>query len=229
MLPDSISRYLLMSLVTLGIMSMTFLVQAQADRAQALIEDAQVRHTIETLGSLIKLQSELKNDIKTLTRLLESAQSAAEKKEIQQQLDKLGVDLETTSRNLKVIAAGADIASLGAQEETEFNFQKEVFSLLRPALKEMRDITSHVRLKSDLKEKIAYYQEKLPIAELAVTNISELLAENEDESLEQQLIAILADWQKQLTFIQSELRSAELQLDKWSARRFQLPRHRKVT
>lgn len=32
MLPDSISRYLLMSLVTLGIMSMTFLVQAQADR-----------------------------------------------------------------------------------------------------------------------------------------------------------------------------------------------------
>ncbi len=214
MLPDSISRYLLMSLVTLGIMSMTFLVQAQADRAQALIEDAQVRHTIETLGSLIKLQSELKNDIKTLTRLLESAQSAAEKKEIQQQLDKLGVDLETTSRNLKEIAAGADIASLRAQEETEFNFQKEVFSLLRPALKEMRDMTSHVRLKSDLKEKIAYYQEKLPIAELAVTNISELLAENEDESLEQQLIAILADWQKQLTFIQSELRSAELQLDK---------------
>ena len=75
-------------------------------------------------------------------------------------------------------------------------------------------MTSHVRLKSDLKEKIAYYQEKLPIAELAVTNISELLAENEDESLEQQLIAILADWQKQLTFIHSELRSAELQLDK---------------
>ena len=84
-------------------------------------------------------------------------------------------------------------------------------------MKEMKDMTSHVRQKSDLKDKIAYYREKLPVAELAVANITGLLNENEDASLEKYLQGILADWQKQLTFMQSELQSAELQLEKLEA------------
>ena len=124
------------------------------------------------------------------------------------------MDLKTTNRNLREIAAGADIDSLRAAEETSFNLQEEVFALLRPALKEMKDMTSHVRLKSDLKDKIAYYQGKLPITERAVANITGLLKQTQDESLQVKLQSMLADWQKQLTFMQSELQSAELQLDK---------------
>jgi small-conductance mechanosensitive channel len=78
----------------------------------------------------------------------------------------------------------------------------------------MKDMTSHVRLKSDLKDKIAYYREKLPITERAVSNITSLLKSTQDESLQKSLQTMLADWQKQLTFMQSELQSAELQLDK---------------
>ncbi len=176
--------------------------------------DAHLQDTISTLDSLIKLQQQLKSDIETLGRQLDSAQSEAEKKEIQAQLDKLGTDLKTTNRNLREIAAGADIASLRAGEEAKFDLQEEVFSLLRPALKEMKDMTSHVRLKSDLKDKIAYYREKLPITERAVSNITSLLKNTQDESLQKSLQTMLADWQKQLTFMQSELQSAELQLDK---------------
>ena len=75
-------------------------------------------------------------------------------------------------------------------------------------------MTSHVRLKSDLKERIAYYQGKLPITERAVANINGLLKYTKDEALQVKLQSMLADWQKQLTFMQSELQSAELQLDK---------------
>ena len=45
-------------------------------------------------------------------------------------------------------------------------------------------MTSHVRLKSDLKDKIAYYQGKLPITERAVANITSLLKQTQDESLQ---------------------------------------------
>ncbi len=176
--------------------------------------NAGTEDVLSTLDSLIRLQAELKTDIKRLGKQLEAAQTASEKKEAQAQLDKLEADLQTTTRNLKEIAAGADIATLREKEETKFSFQEEVLSLLRPAIKEMKDMTSHVRQKSDLKDKIAYYNEKLPVAEQAVANITHLLDENEEQSLEQYLQGILADWQKQLTFIQSELRSAELQLDK---------------
>lgn len=209
-----INRHLLILSITLGILTLPLFVSAQMDPGQAPVKDAQLPNTIKTLNSLIELQSELKNDIRILTSQLEATRSAAEKKELQAQLDKLDIDLQTTTRNLKEIAAGADISSLRAKEETKFNFQEEIFSLLRPALKEMKDMTSHVRLKTDLKDKIAYYREKLPVAELAVANITGLLNENENESLEIYLQGMLAEWQKQLTFIQSELQSAELQLDK---------------
>jgi hypothetical protein len=177
-------------------------------------DDVQLRDTISALSSLMALQAQLKADIEALGTQLKQAHSETEKKELQAQLDKLADDLKTTNRNLREIAAGADIATLRAGEETRFNLQEELFSLLRPALKEMREMTSRVRLKSDLKDKIAYYHEKLPITERAVANITGLLAHTEDESLQQHLRTMLADWRKQLTFLQSELQSAQLQLDK---------------
>ncbi|MGB5338107.1 MAG: hypothetical protein WBO06_03320, partial [Gammaproteobacteria bacterium] len=176
--------------------------------------DRQLQDTLTTLQSLLKLQADLKRDIQDLGKQLAAAQTMSEKNELQARLDKLETDLQTTTRNLREIGAGADIASLRVTEEKKFNLQEELFSLLEPALKEMKDMTSHVRQKSELKDKIAYYREKLPVAELAVTNIRVLLAENENEPLERHLEGMLAEWLKQLTVIQSELQSAELQLDK---------------
>jgi hypothetical protein len=187
---------------------------AQEEGVEASAGDAQLQETINTLHSLIKLQAELKRDIHDLGQQLAAAETAAEKNEIQTQLDKFEIDLQTTTRNLRGIGAGADIASLRAVEETQFSLQEELFALLKPALKEMKDMTSHVRQKSELKEKIAYYREKLPVAELAVNNITGLIARNEEESLERYLEGMLAEWRKQLTVIQSELQSAELQLEK---------------
>ena len=213
----TLNRYSLILLITLGVMTVPVCAFAQAEIEPAAAEDTQLQGTISTLHSLIKLQSDLKNDLKDLGRQLEDAQSASEKKDLQTRMEKLEVDLEATNQSLREIAAGADIASLRAKEEVKFNFQEELLSLLRPALKEMKDMTSHVRLKSDLKDEIAYYRGKLPIAELAVANLTGLLDENEDTSLEAYLQKALADWQKQLTFIQSELQSAEFKLENLEA------------
>jgi hypothetical protein len=187
---------------------------AQQEAAPAPAENAQLQDTISTLQSLVELQVQLKRDIKELSAQLTAAQTEAEKTDIQGQLDKLEVDLQTSTQNLRGIAAGADIASLRVKEEAKFSLQEELFSLLKPALKEMKDMTSHVRVKSELKDKIAYFREKQPVAELAVTNLMGLLAENENPSLERNLEDMLAEWSKQLTVIQSELKSAELQLEK---------------
>ncbi len=213
-MPHLLNRYSLILLITLCIVTLPVFASAEADIEQAPAADAQLQDTIGTLNSLIKMQSELQHDIKKLGRQLEAAQNAPEKKDIQEQLDKLDADLDSTTRSLNEIAAGADIGGLRAREEIKFNFQEELLSLLRPAMKEMKDMTSHVRLKSDLKDKIAYLRERLPVAELAVANITGLLNKNEDTSLEGYLKGTLAEWHKQLTFMQSELQSAELRLKK---------------
>jgi hypothetical protein len=188
-------------------------VPAQEEAAVASVDRSQLQDTIDTLQSLLQLQTELKRDIQDLNRQLLAAQTEAEKKDIQAQLGKLEADLETTAENLKGIAAGADITSLRVEEEKKFSLQEELFSLVKPALKEMRDMTSHVRLKSELKDKIANFRDKLPVAELAVANLTVLLHENENADLERQLEGMLADWRKQLTVIKSELQSAELKLE----------------
>ena len=176
--------------------------------------NSQHQVTLETLDSLILLQIQLKQDIADLTLKLETAATASDKRDIQAQLDKLEADLLATTRNLKEIAAGTDIASLRETVEKKFSLQEELYSLLRPALEEMKDMTSHVRQKSELKEKIADYQEKLPVAERAVANLAGLLEEAGNEALRLYLQGLLADWKKQLTFIQSEMQSARFQLNK---------------
>jgi hypothetical protein len=205
-------RWLLLAVLGLPVATA---VQAQGVSAPAAVTAH--ADTISTLNALIELKSELRSDIENLNRQLETAQSAAERKDLQARLEKLNIDLQTASQNLKEIAAGADIASLRATEETTLNFQQEFLALLRPALKEMKDMTSHVRQKSDLKDRIAYYDEKLPVTERAVANITALLAGADNEPLKQYLQGLLAEWKKQLTVMQSEQQSAELQLEKLEA------------
>lgn len=182
-------------------------VAEQADTDNAI-------QTIETLNSLMRLQEDLLRDRARLTKNLQAAKVEAEKKGIQSQLDKLEGDLAKTKKNLSEIAAGADINSLRTTEVARFDFQEELFSLLRPAMKEMKDMTSHVRQKSDLRDKIAYYNTKLPVAEYAVASINSLLQASNDKALKKYLQSTMIDWNKQLTFMQSELQSAQLQLEK---------------
>lgn len=220
-MPQPITRIAFILLFCLGLL-LPAIAPAEGEGEAAPAKAAQQQNdannhqqeTITTLQSLLTLQADLKRDIKDIGRHLEAAQTESEKNDFKAQLAKLETDLKTTTDNLRGIAAGADIASLRPTEPAKFSLQEELFSLLEPALKEMKDMTSHVRLKSELREKIAYYQEKKPVAELAVTNIMGLLSKNEDPALESYLQAMLAEWNKQLTVIQSELQSAELQLDK---------------
>jgi hypothetical protein len=209
------SRWLLALIGMAMLFAGSPLVAAGSDNAAAettLPDQQQV--TLDTLNSLITLQLQMKQDIAALTQALEAAGTASERKAIQAQLDELEADLVATTRNLKEIAAGADIAGLRAVEEKKFSLQEELFALLKPALNEMKDMTSHVRVKSELRDKIADYREKLPIAERAVANLLSLLETAESELLRDYLQVLLAEWQKQLTFIQSELQSAEFQLNK---------------
>jgi len=193
----------------------------QTDPAAAVVvstaETAAMAETLETLASFAKLRDELRQDINALNKQIDSAQSEAEKTKLKQELAKLESDLHTTARNLENIAAGVDISRLRAEKQEEFNFQKEIFALLKPALDEMKEMTSHVRQKSDLREKIAYYEERLPVIEQALSNISRLQEQSKDKSLQKSLKGTTGIWRKQQAFMQSELQAARLELDKLEA------------
>ncbi len=179
--------------------------------------DGKGKNTLETLRNLVALQASLRLDMEALSKRIGSVKSESQKQELQQQLSKLQDELNATGRNLENVSAGVDLSALRDQQEQKFDLQEEIFALLKPAIDEMKDMTARIRQKSDLKEKIAYYSERLSVVETAVTNVERLRGQAENKALKTELGALVKNWEKHRAFIQSELQSAQLQLDELMA------------
>ena len=170
--------------------------------------------TLAALNSLITLHEDLRQRARQADSDLKKAQTEAEKKELQAELEQLEAEIQATSRNIKNIAAGVNMSALLDEVEQKFNLKEEVFSLLEPALKEMKRMTSHVRDKSEIRDKITYYKEKIEPIEQALENSANLLQKAEDKKLIEFLEKLENDWKNQLQLMQNELQAAELQLNK---------------
>ena len=178
---------------------------------------ALTRETLTTLLNFVELQDQLRNDLDKQRKELKWSRSETELKDFQAQVKKTEEKLRDTELNIENIAANTDLGLLRATEEPPFNLQKELFSLLEPALKEMKNATSDVRLKAELREKITYFQQREPIARQALSNISDLNRANKNPKIKKALVKMNKNWSKQLVFIQSELQAKELQLEKMLA------------
>ena len=84
-------------------------------------------------------------------------------------------------------------------------------------MKEMKGLTSHVRAKSAQRDKIVYFDERIPVAEEALANIETRLSKTDPGALRDSLTSLRDEWQDQLTFMTSQLQSAQFQLSKLEA------------
>lgn len=182
--------------------------------APANAADEAARSTLTSLASFVKLRDDLKKEIGVVKDRIAKAQAGAERVALEQDLAKLETDVRTLSRNIEDVATGVDTSKLRGKDREEFDFQKEVLALLRPAIDEVKQMTAHVRQKADLREKIAYYDERLPILEQAITNLEGLGKHTDEKLLQQALDENLRSWKKQYSFMSSEREAAQLQLDK---------------
>jgi small-conductance mechanosensitive channel len=199
-------------MVCAGLVLLMLILPLQAQEGERPV-DEKGRNTLETLHNLVTLQANLRRDIGALNKQIASAQSESEKQALLKELKALQDDLRATNRNLENISAGVDLSGLRDQEEQKFDLQQEVFALLKPAIDEMKDMTSRIRQKSDLKEKITYYGDRLTIVEAALANVERLQRQAKSNELKQTLAAMARSWEKNRAFMQSELQSAQLQLD----------------
>ena len=193
---------------------------AEAADASAVEEETQTRTvaaTLETLDSFVDLRNEMLNEIKETNKQLAAAKTDTEKANLKAQLDQLESDLRAITRNFENIAAGVDITSLRSQAVEEFSFQRELMALLKPAIDEMKEMTAHVRQKSDLREQIVYFEERLPVMEQALANVQRLAEESSDGAITQALKLTAENWQRQQSVMKSELQAAQLQLEKLEA------------
>ena len=177
-------------------------------------ETALLGETLQSLADFLTLQASLQQDIARIRESLKTTDSESEKQALTEQLEKLESDLRITRQNFEQIAAGANLGNLRTLEQQKFNFQEEILSLVEPVVKELKNMTSDVRKKSELREAIAGYSEKLPLADKAIESLSNLISSTENEAVRTRLQELLREWEQQRSFIKSELQAAQLQLDK---------------
>ena len=182
--------------------------------AQEKLNAQLTKETLSTLITYVELKTQLSKEIKGLKKDLKKSQTELGKAELKVLLEKAETKLQGTSKNLEDIAANTDLDLVRTNKETPFNLQRELFSLLEPALKEMKHATSNVRLKSQIREKTLYYEQRVPILKEALRNISVLNRANNNKKIKAELIKMNKAWSKQLVFIESELQAKRLQLDK---------------
>lgn len=178
------------------------------------VDDGDATSTLTTLQALISVRDELREDIRELGEQATAAQTSNEKQRFLDQIEKRTADLNATLSNLQEVAAGENLTKLREAPQSKFNFQEELFALLEPAVKELKDMTSHVRQKSDLRDRVAYISGRVPITRSAIENLEALLAETDEPILVQTLNEMLSNWRKQDSFLRSELQTAQLQLNK---------------
>ncbi len=192
-------------------------VEAQATEAEAEIKVDPTQNTLETLESFVALETSLQKDIKAINKQIKAAQTDQEKADLAKQLEKLKENLSKTSKHMREISAGVDISSLHPQQEEAFDIQAEVFSLLKPAIDEMKDMTASVRQKSILKENIQYFTARLDVIEKAIQHVTELEKKSKNKKLSQALKNIKSNWEKNQSISKSELQANQLQLEKLEA------------
>jgi hypothetical protein len=171
--------------------------------------------TLDTLSSLIAQKLLIDKDISELSKQLKDAPSDAEKAQLKLDLDSKGLEAQSIARNIENLAASTDISSLRAAKEEVFNFEREFFSLLEPTLKEMNHLTSDVRAKADLRDRIEFADKRIPVVQTAIENITKLETEATTPALIQHLAKLKARWQQRLDGFETERSAASLQLDKY--------------
>lgn len=200
----------------IGLLPLQAMAQNPVPVAPVSVTEAPVKNNdaLDTLTTFVILRNNMLEEIKDLNRQLKQSKSESEINDLKAQLAKLENELSNTTRNLDIVAAGADISSLNGTITEDFNFSKELFSLLKPALDEMKEMTSHVRQKSELRENIAQSEVRLQTIDEAITNIQTLLDASSDKAVQKSLKIIDEKWRKQQALMLGELQAARLQLEK---------------
>lgn len=190
--------------------------QNKSTEPEDVAETAEISDTApaqaETLVNLLRYKSELETQIRIAKNKLRGSSHNMDKEALTAEITDLKEELETVEQNFVKVATGMDIAVFDEQAQTDFKWQQEVETLVKPLLQELKEMTKRPRLIEQLKSKVAYYESKLPRAEEAVENVDLLISNANSRILKAELIKLRSNFDKIKTDIHNQLDVARFEL-----------------
>ena len=174
--------------------------------------DQQDNDTVTMLASLLELQKNLREQIDLTKNKLMTSTSEAEKETLQSEITQLDKQLSETINDFERIATGVEPALFAEKKPETFSWKDEVSSLLEPAIKELKRFTIRARSKSNLKEKIIELKLLTSTANEAVVHLQNVIEETPDDLVQEEVTALLPEWQNVEERLRNKLELAEREL-----------------
>ncbi len=173
---------------------------------------AQQQTGTKALRSILELEDSIKKRIKTREKQLAREKAENEKQRIEDEIKALQKNLAEATADFERLATGVDPASFSEKRKDTFSWQEELVSLLRPAIRELKNLTINAREKTALQADIVHYEEMQPIAQSALSNLQKRIKEADDPELRKNLEKLLPDWKNINEQLNSKLEVLQLKL-----------------
>ncbi len=151
-----------------------------------------------------------------IIKRLKAAPTEVEKKELEEDVERLTRRLEELNTSLEELATGG--ASLDALEkeieQKPVDWKQEIEVIVRPLLQEIKRMTERPRTIERLRSERAVYEDRLEAAEKAIANIDEKLAPADSADVKEVLARIRQDWESHQADAESRLQLVNGQLER---------------
>lgn len=175
-------------------------------------KSGQADETVAMLASLLDLQKSLQEQINVSRKKLKNSTSEAEKAMLEEEISSLDKQLSGTSSDFERLATGVEPALFAEKRPETFSWKEELSSLLEPAIKELKRLTVRARQKTRLKDNIVELKLLGTTANAAVNHLQNLLQESSDKQVQEEISALLPEWQNIDKRLQNKLELAEREL-----------------
>jgi len=156
-----------------------------------------------TRRTLMERQSEYKNAV-----------TDKERARITEEVEQVSLDLQQLQLALEMmLTGGADISLFRAKnEEGKVDWRAQLESVFEPILVEMRRLTERPRKIDRLRNELAFFQERLDVAEAALLSISTYRENAPTEQLKKDFAAIEEPWRRKRDDLKNRLTLTKFEL-----------------
>jgi hypothetical protein len=193
--------------------------------AQPAVDSAAITESAESFSSedallvLLDTIKKIEADRASLERQLKRTSDTAASQQIQEELQSLDHDLQDLRNSFEEMATGGlSISTLAKKsKDAPFNWQQELEDIARPILDELKQLTERPRLMERLKSERSVYEDRLQIANSAITELEKTISQTQKSLVKKSLNTLLEQWIDQRESAERRLQRINTQLQRLTA------------
>lgn len=170
-------------------------------------------NSLKMLKIIVDRQEKIRQALSKERKNLKHAVADTDKTSVNARIQSLETELSDANFDFIQLATGIDPSSFGEKQEGKINWKEDLFSLIKPLFKELKQLTREVRQRSELVDELQKWKEHLPLVEAGVRSLAKLESEASDRELKQALKKELLAWQERCEQIRNQIEVTQTQLD----------------